>query len=66
MKEDKCFIDKVKIVVEIDGKRHVLVHKKEDLQPCNECSIYGFCKRGEWVCECFTDGASCFIFEKEK
>ena len=55
-----------RVVVEIDGEKQVLVKKKEELQPCNECSIYGFCKRGEWVCECLTDGESGYIFEKEE
>lgn len=58
-----------RVVVEIDGEKHVLVKKKEELQPCNECSIYRFCKRGEWkewICECLTDGESGYIFEKEE
>ena len=55
-----------KVVIEVDGKRHVLVKKKRELQPCNECSIYEICKRGEWICECLTDGESGYIFEKEE
>ena len=55
-----------KVVIEVDGKRHVLVKQKRELQPCNECSIYDICKRGEWICECLTDGESGYIFEKEE
>ena len=55
-----------RVVVEIDGERHVLKKDRTFELECEGCSMKDRCNRLEAVCSIFKENGGSYHFEKEE